>query len=184
VDDPSPLTFTNTTDIIFAQTSITNNGAFSFLGANRTIRSLTFGGDLVRGLPANNLYDIRLHTNGSGTLGSANLTFSADSGNASITVAQSTTGVSQIRLGNNSGGNIVLNSNLDRAQNNTFLTGGAAFQFGNAMTGTGTINKTSAGRVTVVRNNSGWSGGMNINEGEVEVWADANAMVTVPARTV
>ncbi|MEX1049226.1 MAG: autotransporter-associated beta strand repeat-containing protein, partial [Akkermansiaceae bacterium] len=175
VDNPS-LTFTNTTDIIFAQASITNNGAFSFLGADRTIRSLTFGADLL-GAPGT-LYDIRLHTNGTGTLGSANLTFSADSGNASITVDQSTTGVTQIRLGNNSGGNIVLDSNLDLAQNNTFLTGGAAFQFGNAMTGTGTINKTGAGRVTVVRDNSGWSGGMNINEGQVDVFSSANAMGT------
>ena len=178
VDNPSPLTFTNTTDIIFAQASITNNGAFSFLGANRTIRSLTFGADLVGGLPGANLYDIRLNTAGSGTVGSADLIFSADSGNASITVAQSTSGVPQIRLGNNTGGNIVLDSNLDLAQNNTFLTGGAAFQFGNTMTGTGTINKTGAGRVTVVRDNSGWSGGMNINEGEVEVFSNANAMGT------
>ena len=178
VDNPSPLTFTNTTDIIFAQASIANNGAFSFLGANRTIRSLTFGADLVGGLPANSLYDIRLLETSSSSSAARNLIFSADSGNASITVAQSTTGVSQIRLGNGSGGNIVLDSNLDLAQNNTFLTGGAAFQLGNTMTGTGTINKTGAGRVTVVRDNSGWSGGMNINEGEVEVFSNANAMGT------
>jgi hypothetical protein len=83
VDNPSPLTFTNTTDIIFAQASITNNGTFSLLGSNRTIRSLTFEANFL-GAPGTG-YGIRLHTNGTGTLGSANLTFAADSGNASIT---------------------------------------------------------------------------------------------------
>jgi len=177
VNNPSPLTFTNTTDIIFAQASITNNAPFSFLGANRTIRSLTFGAGLVGGLPGNDLYDIRLHTNGSGA-GSADLIFSAASGNASITVAQSTDGISQIRLGNGGAGTIVLDSNLDLAQNNTFLTNVAAFQLGNSITGTGTINKTGAGVVSVVRDNSGWSGGMNINEGEVRIYSSNNAMGT------
>jgi autotransporter-associated beta strand protein len=176
VDDPSPLTFTNTTDIIFSQPAMTTNTVFTFLGAaNRTIRSLTFGADLAGNT---NLFDVRLLATSSSTSAARDLIFSAASGNASITVAQSTSGVSQIRLGNNSGGNIVLSSTLDLAQNNTFFTNAAAFQLGNSVTGAGTINKTGAGVVTVVRNNSGWSGGMNINEGEVQVFSDANAMGT------
>jgi hypothetical protein len=169
-------TFNNTTDIIFDRASIIKNGPFSFLGANRTIRSLTFGADLVGGLPANSLHDIRLLT--TSTSGSLGLIFSAASGISSITVAQSTREVSQIRSGNNAGGNIVLNSNLDLVQNNTFLTGSGAFQFGNSITGAGTINKTGAGRATVVRNNSGWSGVMNINEGEVRTYNNTSVMGT------
>jgi autotransporter-associated beta strand protein len=71
-----------------------------------------------------------------------------------------------------------VNSNLDLAQNNTFFTNVAAFQLGNSITNSGTINKTGAGVVSVVRDNSGWSGGMNINEGEVVIYANANAMGT------
>jgi fibronectin-binding autotransporter adhesin len=170
VGDPS-LTFNNQTDIIFSQPAMTTNTVITFLGtASRTVRSLTFGPNIVGNT---NTFDIRLLTNSSS--GSANLILSAASGNASITVDQSTSGVAQIRLGNGNGGRILLNSNLDLAQNNTFLT---TFQIGNSLTNSGTINKSGAGAVSVVQNNAGWSGGMNINEGEVQVFSAANAFGT------
>jgi autotransporter-associated beta strand protein len=172
VGDPSPLTFNNQTDIIFSQSAMTTNTVWTYLGtASRTVRSLTFGPNIVGNT---NTFDIRLLTNSSS--GAANLILSAASGNASITVDQSTSGVAQIRLGNGNGGRIVLNSNLDLVQNNTFLTN--AFQIGNSLTNSGTINKSGAGAVSVVQNNAGWSGGMNINEGEVFIYSDANAMGT------
>jgi hypothetical protein len=103
VGNPSPLTFNNQTDIIFSQSAMTTNTVWTYLGtASRTVRSLTFGPNIVGNT---NVFDVRLQTNSSA--GAANLIFSAASGNASITVAQSTSGVSQIRLGNGSGGRIV-----------------------------------------------------------------------------
>jgi fibronectin-binding autotransporter adhesin len=165
-------TFDNQADIVFNQASIVLNSQISFLGANRTIRSLSFGANLVG---ASNTYDVRTST-ASGS-GAADLIFSANSGNASITVDQSTSGVAQIRIGENLG-RTVLNSNLDLAQNNTFLTANPGFQFNNSIAGAGAINKSGAGRVVLVRDNSSWSGGMNINEGEVLIFNHPNAMGT------
>jgi autotransporter-associated beta strand protein len=107
----------------------------------------------------------------------ANLTFAAASGNASINVAQSTSGTVQVRLGNDNGGTVVLNSALDLAQNNTFFNA-TGFQFDGKITGTGAINKTGLGEVRLIRDNSGWSGGMNINEGNVTILNSPSAMGT------
>jgi len=177
VGDPT-LTFNNQTDIIFNDADqVTRRNALSIGGA-RTIRSLTINANYAT--DNNATFDIRTYLNFGDT--ARNLTFAAASGNASITVAQSTSGTVQVRLGSSSGttqnqGNVVLNSNLDLAQNNTFF-GNTGFQFDGPVTGAGTINKTGAGLVRMVRNNENWTGGMNINEGEVSVFANGNAMGT------
>jgi fibronectin-binding autotransporter adhesin len=173
VGSPSPLTFNNQTDIIFNDADVVNRNNAISIGGAKTIRSLTINADYETS--NNATFDIRTFNNF--TTGAANLTFAAASGNASITVAQSTAGIVQVRFGSSSGGNVVLNSDLDLAQHNTFF-GATAFQFDGPVSGTGTINKTGAGEVRLVRDNSGWSGGMNINEGNVTIAAGTNAMGT------
>jgi len=172
VGDPT-LTFNNQTDIIFNSADVVTRGNAVSINGARTIRSLTINADYET---SNNLtFDIRTFDTFSAT--ARTLTFTNASGNASINVAQSTSGTVQVRLGSNAGGNVVLNSNLDLAQNNTYF-GDTGFQFESAVSGAGTINKTGAGLVRMVRDNSAWSGGMNINEGEVMVSTSASAMGT------
>jgi fibronectin-binding autotransporter adhesin len=173
VGDPS-LTFGTTTDIIFDSDSVVNRGNAVSIGGTRIIRSLTINADYETS--NNATFDIRTYTTFGGTA-NANLRFEAASGNASINVAESTAGTAMVRLGSSNGGNVVIFSNLDLAQNNTFF-GNTGFQFESVVSGAGTINKTGAGLVRMVRNNENWSGGMNINEGEVSVFANGNAMGT------
>jgi fibronectin-binding autotransporter adhesin len=178
VDNPSPLTFNNQTDLIFNTNSVVNLANAVSIGGARTIRSLTFGANFVGSTTAT--FDIRSYSAfGSGAV---NLTFAAASGNASINVAQSTSGAAQIRLGSAAGGtqdqgSIVLSTNLDLAQNNTFFNA-TGFQFDGKITGAGAINKTGLGEVRLTRDNSGWSGGMNINEGNVTILNTPSAMGT------
>jgi autotransporter-associated beta strand protein len=169
------LTFNSTTDIIFDNDTVVNRSNAVSINGTRTIRSLTIGANYVG--TSNATFDIRTNDAFSATSTARNLTFAAASGNASINVAQSTSGTVQVRLGTNTYGNVVLNSNLDLAQNNTFFNA-AGFQFDSSVTGVGTINKTGAGLVGLVRSNANWSGGMNINEGTVQVFASGNAMGT------
>jgi fibronectin-binding autotransporter adhesin len=174
VGAPSPLTFNTQTDIIFDTDFVVNRNNAVSIGGTRIIRSLSIGANYET---ANNgTFDIRTYTTFGGTA-NANLRFEAASGNASITVAQSTSGTVQVRLGSSDGGNVVIFSNLDLAQHNTFF-GNTGFQFESVVSGAGTINKTGAGLVRMVRNNENWTGGMNINEGEVSVFANGNAMGT------
>ncbi len=172
VDSPA-LTFNNTTDLIFDNASVVNKANALAINGARTIRSLTINADY--NTSNNNTFDIQTYQTINTT--ARNLTFDADSGNASITVAESTSGTLQVRLGSSSGGSVILNKNLDLAQNNTYF-GDTGFQFESKVSGVGTINKTGAGLVRMVRDNSGWSGGMNINEGEVLVATTASAMGT------
>jgi fibronectin-binding autotransporter adhesin len=151
-----------------------NRGNAVSIGGTRIIRSLTINADYETS--NNATFDIRTYTTFGGTA-NANLRFEAASGNASINVAESTAGTAMVRLGSSNGGNVVIFSNLDLAQNNTFF-GNTGFQFESVVSGAGTINKTGAGLVRMVRNNENWSGGMNINEGEVSVFANGNAMGT------
>jgi fibronectin-binding autotransporter adhesin len=176
VDSPA-LTFNNQTDLIFDTASVVNRANAIAINGNRTIRSLTINADYET---ANNgTFDIQ--TFNTINTGARTLTFAAASGNASITVAQSTSGIAQVRLGSSGGGSVVLSTNLDLAQNNTFFTAGtnaSGFQFESSVSGAGTINKTGLGEVRLIRDNSGWSGGLNINEGNVTIAANANAMGT------
>jgi fibronectin-binding autotransporter adhesin len=170
---PNPLTFNNTTDIVFDNASVVNRANALAIGTNRTIRSITINANYAT---ANNAsFDIQtyatINTN------ARTLTFAADSGNASINVAQSTSGTVQVRIGNNTGGNVILNSNLDIAQNNTFFNA-SGLLFDGVVSGARAINKTGAGVVSFNRNNANWSGGMNINDGTVTVVSNPGAMGT------
>lgn len=168
---PDPLVFDNQTDIIFNSADVVNRGNAISIGGHRTIRSLTINADYET--DNNALFLIRtFSTHNSGT---ANLTFAADTGNASITLAESTSGTQRVRLGESDGGDVVLDSNLDLAQNNTFIDN---LSFWGSVSGAGTINKTGLGVVRLLRDNSGWSGGMNINEGEVLISNHFDAMGT------
>jgi len=178
VGNPTNLTFNNQTDILFDNNTVVTRGNATSINGARTIRSLTIGANYVGSTTAT--FDIRTYLNFGDT--ARNLTFAAASGNASITVAQSTSGAVQVRLGassstNQNQGSIVLSTNLDLAQNNTFFNANG-FQFDGPVSGAGAINKTGLGEVRLVRNNSGWSGGMNINEGNVTIAFNANAMGT------
>ena len=167
------LTFTNTTDLIFDDASVVNKANAIAINGNRMIRSLTINANYNT---ANNAtFDIQPFQTINTT--PRTLTFAANSGNASINVAQSTSGIEQVRLGNNTGGNVILNSNLDIAQNNTFFNA-AGLLFDGVVSGAGAINKTGAGVVSFNRNNPNWSGGMNINEGTVQVLSNPGAMGT------
>jgi fibronectin-binding autotransporter adhesin len=174
VGAPATLTFNTQTDIIFDNDTVVDRSNAVSISGNRVIRSLSIGANYVGSSTAS--FDIRTFTTFAGPTG-ANLRFEAAAGNASITVAQSTSGAVQVRLGSSDAGNVVIFSNLDLAQNNTFF-GNTGFQFESAVSGAGAINKTGAGLVRMVRNNGSWSGGMNINEGEVAVFANGNAMGT------
>jgi fibronectin-binding autotransporter adhesin len=174
VGDPT-LTFDNTTDLIFDTDSVVNRGNAVSIGGTRIIRSLTINADYETS--NNATFDIRTYTTFGGTA-NANLRFEAASGNASINVDQSTSGTVMVRFGSANGGFIVLDSDLDLAQHNTFYDANA-FAFDGRLSGTGDINKTGAGVVRLLRNNSDWSGNMNINEGAVRISNDAtNAMGT------
>jgi autotransporter-associated beta strand protein len=163
--------FDNTTDLVFDPASVTNQANAISINGNRTIRSFAVSANYAT---ANNAtFDIRTYLTFGAT--KRNLTFESDSGNASITVAQSTSGTVLIRFGNNTGGNVILNSDLDLAQHNTFF-GPTGFQFDGPVSGVGAINKSGAGEVRFVRGNANWSGGLSINEGNVSVFANANAL--------
>ena len=177
VGDPA-LTFNNQTAIIFNDASVVNDATAISIGGAKTINSLTINADFFTAATNGSSFDIRTRSTLSAGSAAANLTFDATAGNnASITVAQSTSGIGQVRLGDNGGGNVVLNTNLNLAQSNTFFTL-AGFQFDGKITGVGTINKTGLGEVRLLRDNSGWSGGLNINEGNVTIAANPTAMGT------
>jgi autotransporter-associated beta strand protein len=173
VGDPS-LIFGTTTDIIFDSDSVVKRSNAVSIGGGKTIRSLTINADYETS--NNATFDIRTYKTFGGTA-NANLAFTNASGNASITVAQSTSGTAMVRLGSSNGGSVVLDSSLDLAQNNTYFNT-TGFQFDGSVSGAGAINKTGAGLVRMVRDNANWSGGMNINQGEVSVFSHVNAMGT------
>jgi fibronectin-binding autotransporter adhesin len=177
VGDPA-LTFNNQTAIIFNDASVVNDATAISIGGAKTINSLTINADFFTAATNGSTFDIRTRATLATNSAAANLTFDATAGNnASITVAQSTSGIGQVRLGDNNGGNVVLNTNLNLVQNNTFF-GTAGFQFDSKISGAGTITKTGLGEVRFVRDNSGWSGGLNINEGNVTITANPGAMGT------
>ena len=163
------LTFNNTTDLVFDNASVVNRANVLAIGANRTIRSITIGANYESSNNAN--FEIQTYAGINNT--ARNLTFQAVSGNASVTLAQSTSGAVQVRLGSGTGGNIILASSLDIAQNNTFLdTSGNGLQIEGKLQGSGNINKTGAGLLRILRSNTAWTGNMNINEGAVQVGND------------
>jgi len=159
--------FNNQADLVF-DTNIGVNGMR--IGANRIVRSITFGSGLY-GQNGNQLIIQTLADTGTGT---RTLTFAAGSGNASFTV-ESGFGSSNAlaRLGDPSGGNVILNSDLDLFMNDTTAT----FQFWGFHSGAGAVNKYGAGRAAFMRANT-FSGGVNIFDGAVDAYATPAALGT------
>lgn len=149
--DPNTApTFDNTADLLFNNVTRPNN----FIGANRIVRSISYGADIDATFQSN------LQDFSGGTL--RNLTFQADSGNASVTVDAGATG--DITIGSAGGagtfGNPILLSNLDVIHHGTgLLQFNRPFQaaaFG--------ITKSGTGRM-LTGNNNLLTGPLNINGG-------------------
>jgi fibronectin-binding autotransporter adhesin len=172
VGAPRAPTFSTQTQIIFDNASVVGRSNAVSIGGNRIIRSLTINANYAT--TNNNTFDIRTFTTFGGPTG-ANLRFESASGIALIKVAQSTAGTAQVRLGSSEGGNVIIFSDLDLVQNNTFFNS-TGFQFDGSLAGPGAIIKSGAGEVRLVRNNQNWSGWMNITEGNVSVFANSHAM--------
>ena len=135
-------TFDNTADVQFNVSVKPTN----WIGANRTIRSLTFGSNLTSSCNVT-LQDF---IGGSGTARS--LTMDADSGNASITVANVPY---VIRIGNTGQGgtfgSLILADNLDIIHNGTgelFINRPIDGPFGFTKTGTGMLTLASDNNYT------------------------------------
>lgn len=135
-------TFNNTADVVFDRSiSDAGFGQVTFLGAALTVRSITFGPNLQTPT-ANGTFDVR--TFSSSGSGAVNLTLSAASDNATITVSNNTTPLPLIRLGNSGGGNIVLATNTDVFQHDTNMN----FMFDTVVSGAGALNKYGVGTLT------------------------------------
>lgn len=142
--------FGTTADLVFGSVTRPNN----FIGNNRIIRSISYGPNI----------NATFQSNYQDFAGGAarNLTFQADSGNATITVDAAATG--DITLGSAGGtgsfGNPVLASNLDVAHNGSgLLLFNRPFQ-----AGAFNITKTGGGRMQT-NNNNLLTGTLNINGG-------------------
>jgi fibronectin-binding autotransporter adhesin len=125
--------------------------------ADRTVRSMTFGPDLptnasttITVTPRDNIGQI------------FKLSMEAAAGNASI-IIENGFGARLLRYGTNSGATITMDlaSDLDLRVNDPAAT----FGFNDAFSGTGAINKYGSGLATATRNNSSFSGGINIFQG-------------------
>ena len=160
-------TFDNQADLVF-NSALAAIGS-SFITSNRIVRSITAGDSL-----SNNggLYTIQTAGLGNNTV-SRDLTFSADSGNASINIGSNST-LSRFRLGQNLG-RVILNSNLD-INNNSAST---IFHIDTAVSqgaSPAAINVNSNGGMVALLRGSTFSGGLNINAGNVLVYNNNGAL--------
>ncbi len=160
VGDTAPV-FNNEADLIWhapdaARLGRTENAIVS----NQTIRSLTFNDSVTSEVW------LRL-TNGSGGTVARLLTFEANSGNASVTVATGASGNITVGAAGPSSGSdaqIRLASNLDIIHNGTGL-----FHFDRIVDGSGTIHKTGTGIFRLSAANQ-YTGGTTISGGTLEAW--------------
>lgn len=152
-DDLAP-TFNNTADLSFPTSSVTNFN--TVLGANRTVRSLSFGADV------DSAFSVSFQQSAGGATGQ-NLTFDTDAvaGNATVTVDPDATG--NITLGSALAGtnlNPILADNLVVDHNGSgLLLFNRPFQaaaFSITKNGTGTMQ---------TNNNNLLTGALNINAG-------------------
>lgn len=155
--DPAPI-FDSQADVVFNMPFTNSN--ISYLGANLTVRSVTFGSPLAS--LDNNTFDVRNFQTAAAT--ARTLTLSADSGNARITVEDNTSGLRQVRIGNNGGGNTILASSVDVYQHDADMP----FLFAGVVTGAGAINKYGVGLVGLSKLNT-FAGGINIYEGIIDL---------------
>jgi fibronectin-binding autotransporter adhesin len=141
-----------------------NFGANNILatGASRTVRSLVFGSGLTGGTSL----QIRTRATTSGTVN--NLTLNGGAGNASIVVEDITdTSLTTIQLGNNGGG-IIFATDVDLTNDSA----SALLLIANAVSGNGALHKYGIGTAAFNRANT-FSGGINIYEGTIGLYADA-----------
>ena len=148
-------TFNATTDLIFRNTSA-NNRITSVIQLHRTVRSLTFNGNVTNG------FEIRLTT--TTDVGPLNLTMGDASNPAAITVNSGAAG--NIVIGKGTGtwtGNLILANNLTVAQNSTASTltiDAPITESGGART----LTKTGAGILTLTGSSS-FTGSITIDGG-------------------
>ncbi|MFM8982250.1 MAG: autotransporter-associated beta strand repeat-containing protein, partial [Spartobacteria bacterium] len=157
-------TFDATTDLLFRNFS-SNNRTTSCLQAATTVRSLTFDGT--------NDANTTLNLSGAinSTSNSRTLTFSSNSGNATLTVEAGSTGDKLFTRPGNATANIALSSSLDVVHN-----GSGTLTFGNLtiVTGTGGINKSGTGTLILAGNNT-YTGNTTISAGTLQL-ANVNAL--------
>jgi autotransporter-associated beta strand protein len=164
--------FNNETDLIF-------NSPIGFASmrtdGNRTVRSMTFGANL----PAIDSTTITLDPrNDAGSVFKLTMEAASAEGtseNASI-VIENGFGPRLLRYGPNNGSTITLDlvSDLDLRVNDTAAT----FGFNDAFSGAGAISKYGSGLATATRNNSSFSGGINIFQGTFATHANGAASGT------
>jgi len=151
-------TASNTTDVIISGT--TNMGMF-FGTSSYTVRSLTFDDTN----DANTSFTLqRTGNNGSG---SSSLTFSSNSGIASLTVAAGSTGDKTLNRGGAGVASVVLTSSLDIVHN-----GSGNLTFGSQIntTGAGGINKSGTGTFVLAGSNT-YTGNTSISDGTIQIGA-------------
>ena len=147
----------NTTDVIISGT--TNVGGMLAGSQSYTVKSLIFDGTN----DANT--SLTLQTTGNGGSGSRALTFSSDSGNATLTVAADSTGDKTLNRGGTFVADIVLTSSLDIVQN-----GSGNLTFGSQIntTGAGGINKSGTGTLLLAGSNT-YTGATTITTGTLSL---------------
>ena len=166
----------NTTDIIISGT--VNVGTMYPGSTAYTIKSLTFDASN----DANTT--LSLQQNGNNNTGARNLTFSSNSGNATLTVESGSTGnktIDRLTGGTGSAATIILTSSLDIVHNGSgTLTLGDAVK--TSVTGAGSINKSGTGTLILV-GNSTYSGNTTISAGTLKA-GSANALSSNSAVSV
>jgi autotransporter-associated beta strand protein len=152
-------TSANTTDIIISGTA--NVGTMYPGSVSYTIKSLTFDATNDAGTT------LSMQNGGNAGQGSRNLTFSSNSGNATLTVESGSTGDKTIdRLGTTAA-TITLTSSLDVIHNGSgTLTLGKAVN--TIVTGAGGINKSGTGTLVLAGANN-YSGATNISAGTLQL---------------
>jgi fibronectin-binding autotransporter adhesin len=157
VGDATP-TFNNTLDVIFNTAGAGN--LTNWLGASRTIRSLTFNAD------ADNAIGVSFTTNGN--TGAQTLTMGNTTDGATITVASGAAG--NIALGSGANGqSLALAGNLaiDHAGGGTLTTRAISGSFG--------VTKNGAGTWSMGSRANSFSGGLTVNAGTVTLSTGSTA---------
>ncbi len=156
VGDAAPAS-ANTTDIVF--TTPATGGLTTGIGVATTVRSITF----TSGVTGDD-NRIRLDNIGGGSNQGRALTFAADSGNASITVAAGAT--APITLGPTNFGSMTLGSDLDIVHN-----GSGTLLFSRSISGAGrSLTKTGSGTM-VLGVAMTYTGTTSVNGGTLELGA-------------